>query len=106
MEIAAQIIGIIVMLINIVSFSRKEQKTIIAMQFVGSILFATNMLMLGAVTGGLMNLAGIVRGLVFLNKKRLGRLKWVFTAGLFLLYITLYVLGLSPLARKQPCIIF
>lgn len=103
MEKTAQIIGIIAMVINICSFVQKEQKNIIAMQFVGSILFAINMLMLDAITGGLMNVAGIVRGFIFLNKKRLGKLKWVFTGGLFVLYIALYICGFVVLG-KDPSI--
>ncbi len=100
MEIFAQIIGIIAMVINVCSFVQKEQKTIIAMQFVGSMLFAINMLMLGAITGGLMNFAGVVRALVFLNKKRLGEQKWLFAAGLSVFYIVLYILGFVVFGKE------
>ena len=93
MELAAQIIGIVGMVIIVVSFAQKQQRTIIIMQFAGSLLFATNMLMLGAISGGLMNVGGIVRGIVFLNKKRIEKYKWFFVTGLSVLYIALYSLS-------------
>ena len=90
MEIAAQIIGILGMIIIVISFAQKQQRTIIVMQFAGSLLFAANMFLLGAVSGGLMNVGGIVRGVVFLNKKRLGKYKWLFVIGLAVFYVVLY----------------
>jgi hypothetical protein len=38
---------------------------------VGSALFSANMLLLGAVTGGIMNLLGVARSLVYMNKDSL-----------------------------------
>jgi hypothetical protein len=51
------------------------------------------MFMLGAISGGLMNVAAMIRGIVYMNKERIGKYKWYFTAGLIILYCVLYVLG-------------
>ena len=100
MEVFAQVIGIIAMMMNVSIFSMKNQKTMIFIQFLASILFSVNMLLLGALSGGLMNIAGVVRGIVFVNKKRLGKMKWFFTAGLFALYIVFYILGFAVFGKE------
>ena len=100
MTVFAQVIGIIGMVNNVISFAMKKQKTIIVMQFVGSILFSINMLMLDAVSGGLMNVAGIIRGIVFMNKSRLGRFKNPFVGGLMTLYVACYVLSFTVFGKE------
>ena len=49
--VIAQIIGILGMVMNIVSYQAKKQRNIILIQFFGCSLFAVNMFMLGAYTG-------------------------------------------------------
>ncbi len=100
MEIFAQIIGIVGMIVNICSFVQKEQKNIIAMQFAGSILFSLNMFMLNAISGALMNGAGIIRGIVFMNKSRLGKYKNCFVSALIVLYIICYVLSFAVFGKE------
>lgn len=100
MEIIAQILGIIAMCLNVAVFVMKKQKTMIIIQFIASVLFATNMLLLGALSGGLMNGAAIVRGIVFMNKRRLGNRKWLFTGGLIGIYIVLYILGFAVFGKS------
>ena len=75
----AQIVGLFAMAFNIFSYQQRTQKGAIAFQLGGSILFAVNYLMLGALVGGILNAVGIVRALVFLNKERLkaDRLPWL-----------------------------
>ena len=100
MTVIAQIIGIIGMINNVISFAMKKQKTIIVMQFAGSILFCINMLMLDAVSGGLLNGAGIIRGIVFMNKRRLGRFKNLFVGVLIALYVTCYILSFTVFGKE------
>ncbi|MBQ7902023.1 MAG: YgjV family protein [Clostridia bacterium] len=90
-QIFAQAIGIAAMIMNVCSYQRKSQKKIIVMQFFSSVLFCINMLMIGALMGGLMNIAGIARAVVFFNKERLGRSKPWWIAGFTVLYFVLYV---------------
>lgn len=68
MEIAAQIIGILAMIFNVLSYQQKQQKRVIAFQLIGSTLFTVHFFMLKAYMGGLLNAVGIVRAIVFLKK--------------------------------------
>ncbi len=70
-DIAAQAVGLAAMAFNILSFQCKTQKGVLGFQLFGSILFAVNYLMLGALVGGILNMVGIVRALVYLNKEKL-----------------------------------
>lgn len=98
-EIVAQIIGIIAMMFNILSYQSKQQKQIIAMQLFGGILFAVNFLMLGATVGGILNILAAVRAIIFLYKERLkaDRLAWLFA--FVLLYITVYILNFTVFGK-------
>ena len=70
MEIIAQVIGIVAMLINILSFQQKKGNGIIAMQLFGGLLFAINFFMLGAYSGGLLNAVAVIRAILFLKKDK------------------------------------
>lgn len=91
MDMFAQIIGILAMACNVLSFQQNEQKKIIAMQFVGSVLFAVNMFMLGAVMGGLLNIVGIARAIVFMNKENIVKFKKIFVFIFILAYLVSYI---------------
>ena len=93
LEVIAQTFSIFAMVLNVSIFAMKKQKNMIVVQFIASVFFTASFFMLGAISGGLMNLAAMVRGIVFMNKKRIGRYKWWFTFGLMVLYFVLYVLG-------------
>lgn len=93
LEVIAQTFSIFAMVLNVSIFAMKKQKNMIVVQFIASVFFTASFFMLGAISGGLMNLAAMVRGIVFMNKKRIGRYKWLFTFGLMVLYFVLYVLG-------------
>ncbi len=91
-EIAAQAVGIVAMTINVLSFQQKEQRKLILMQFFGTSLFVVNMFMLGAVVGGLLNLIGAFRAIVYSNKQkfRSDSKWWLF--GFTCLYLLSYAL--------------
>jgi len=70
-EIVAQGFGILGMIANFLSFQQKKQKGAIAFQFFAALLFAVNFFMLGAYIGALLNIVGVLRALVFVNREKL-----------------------------------
>ena len=99
----AQIIGIAAMAFNILSYQGKSQKTVILLQLFGAGLFAVNYLLLGAVVGGVLNLIGAVRAVVFLFKDKLkaNHLGWL--VGFIVSYIAVYVLNFTVFG-KEPTV--
>ena len=71
MTLTAQIIGIFAMVANVAAYQFKNKRNVILCQLAGSALFAVNMFMLDALMGGLLNVVGIVRAIVYINKDRL-----------------------------------
>ena len=91
LDLIAQAVGIAGMFFNIFSYQQKTPKRVITFQFFGSILFALNYLLMGALVGMCMNIVGIMRALVYSNREKLraDRLFWLilFTSLYFLSYI-------------------
>ena len=79
MELAAQIISIVAMAFNILSYQQKRAKGVIAMQFFGGSLFAVSFLMQGAYIGGILNIIGAVRAVLFYYKEKFktDRIPWL-----------------------------
>ena len=69
--IIAQIFGIFGMTMNVVSYQSIKQKNIILLQLFGSLFFTVNMFLLNAEMGGLLNLIGFVRAVVYSNKDKI-----------------------------------
>lgn len=69
-EITAQIFGIIGMICNIIVFQQKTHKKVLAWQFFAASVFAANYFLLGAVVGGMLNLVGALRSVVFFFKEK------------------------------------
>jgi hypothetical protein len=86
--IVAQIIGILGMAMNIISYQAKKQKNIIIIQFFGSLFFAINMFMIEAYTGAFLNAVGILRALIYANKEKI---KYIKIANI--LFILIYLLS-------------
>ena len=70
MELTAQIFGIIGMIFNIIVFQQKRQDRVLIFQFFAAVSFALNYLLLGAVIGGLLNIVGAFRAVVFYFKDK------------------------------------
>ena len=100
-EIIAQIIGILAMLFNILSYQGKKQKTVIALQLIGGALFAVNFLMLGALVGGILNILATIRAVVFLFKEKLKADRLPCLISFITAYIAVYVLNFT-LFGKEP----
>ena len=65
MDIFAQIIGIVAMVITCLSFQCKEKKNVLLFQLTGSAFFTINFFLLDAFSGALLNAIGIFRAIVF-----------------------------------------
>lgn len=100
-EIAAQTVGIVGMIIMVLSYQGKSQKSVIAMQLLGNSLFAVNYLLLGALVGCMLNVLGVIRAIVFLFKKQLraDRLPWL--VAFICAYISTYIMSFT-LFGKEP----
>ncbi|MBE6955849.1 MAG: YgjV family protein [Ruminococcaceae bacterium] len=70
-QVIVQAIGIVAMAFNILSFQCKKQRSIIVMQFFGSLFFCVHFYLDGAMTGALLNAVAVVRALVYSNKEKL-----------------------------------
>ena len=88
----AQAISIVGMTVNILSYQMKKQRSVIMMQFAAAALFSLHFFMTGAITGAMINLVSMGRGLVFSNKKffRADKIGWVY--GFIAAYAVMYVL--------------
>ncbi len=102
-EIIAQVIGVFGMIANFLSFQQKKQKGAIACQFFAALLFAINFLLLGAYIGALLNVVGVIRAIVFVNREKLNA-----THPVWLIVFILAFAGTYPLVftvfGKEPSI--
>ncbi|MBO5897450.1 MAG: YgjV family protein [Clostridia bacterium] len=69
-EILAQVLSIIGMVINILSMQCKKTRGVIAMILVGSTFFGVSYLLLGSFAGAIMNVFSVFRSLLLLFDKR------------------------------------
>lgn len=65
MDIFIQAIGIVAMIISLVAVQFKFRKHILATHIISSVLWLAHFLLLGAITGAMMNVVGVVRLYVF-----------------------------------------
>ncbi len=105
MDILAQIIGIVAMVITCLSFQCKEKKNVLLFQLIGSAFFTINFFMLGAYSGALLNAIGIFRAIVFINEKTFNPKHpvWfvVFCIIFLLSYSTVFLLFGKPFVLKN-----
>lgn len=100
-EWIAQIIGILAMLFNILSYQQKTRTGAIAFQLGGALLFAVNFGMLGAVVGSILNAVAAVRAVVFLNRDKFQANRIIWLVGFIAVYIASYALTFTVL-DKEP----
>ena len=101
MEFFAQAVGIVAMLFFVFSYQQKSAKSIIALQMVGTALFALNFFLLKEYLGACLNLIGCIRAILFLQKKKLhtDNIPWLigFTASYLAAYaLSFAVFGTEP----------
>ena len=104
-ELAAQVISILGMTMNVLSYQQKNKKAVIAFQFFGGALFAISFFMLGAIVGSIMNVIAVIRAIIYMNKEKFHteRIEWVyaFTALFFISYaLTFTVIGKEPSVKN------
>ncbi|MBQ8332906.1 MAG: YgjV family protein [Clostridia bacterium] len=73
LDTLSQIIGIAALCVTIICYQFNDQKKILIMQIIASVLFMTNLALRDAMAGALLNIHGICRALVFYQR---GRRKW------------------------------
>ena len=72
-DVFVQLIGFVAIFVNIISVQFNTYKKIILLKAVGSILFATQYLLLGAYAGMVMDLIGTVRNVIFTRVVQKGK---------------------------------
>ncbi len=70
MKIAAQIVGIMGIALSLLSFQFSKRKSIMLAQMLANLLFALQLFMVGAITGGCLDLISFVRTLIFSNNTK------------------------------------
>lgn len=70
MNIPAQIVGIAGIVLSLLSFQFKKRTQILFMQMSASLMFSLQLFMVGAITGGCLDLISFARGLIFMNNKK------------------------------------
>ncbi len=105
MEIVAQAFGIIGMICNILVFQQKTQRKVLVWQFFAAATFSLNYFLLGAVVGGMLNLAGALRSVVFFfkEKTRANSIVWliVFICAFAVAYpLTFFAFGTEPSTKN------
>lgn len=76
-DIIAQGFGIAGLIVMLLSFQFKNNKTLFVMQGVGSLFFVVNFTLIGAVGGALFNIVIFIRALLFLKRDKLWKLYFV-----------------------------
>ena len=99
-EIIAQAIGIFAMAFNLLSYQQKTRKGAIIFQLFGTTLFTINFLMLGAMVGGLLNLVGAIRAIIFINKEKLRADHIAWQIGFIAVYFASYILTFTVFGKE------
>lgn len=102
-EIIAQIIGIIAMMFNILSYQGKKQQTVMLLQLLGSAFFSINFLLLGAAVGGILNIIAVIRAVVFIFRDKFNADSSFWFAAFIASYIAVYILNFTVFG-KEPTV--
>lgn len=99
MNVAAQCIGIFAMTANISSYQFESKRHVLLMQLIGSVLFAVNMFLLGAVMGGILNVIAIFRAFVYMLAERHQKSTTVLNRVFLVLYGISYILVFTVFSK-------
>ena len=103
-EIIAQILGIIGMLMSVLSYQQKGKARILTFQLLGSVLFVVNFFLLGAFSGAILNFVAIIRALIFIYEDKVRADHPAWTIGLTAVYVLSYV-SVFTIFGKEPTVI-
>lgn len=87
-------------LFNILSYQCKKQRTVILLQLFGASLFSVNYLMLGATVGGILNILGVIRAVVFIFKDKFKADSLLWLVGFGISYFAVYVLNFALFGKE------
>lgn len=105
-EIAGQVVSIVAMACNILSYQQKKQSHLVFCQLLGGALFAISYFLLGATVGGLLNVLATVRAILFLFEKKLHTSHPAWLCGFIAFYIAFYVLSFTVFGTEPNLIHF
>ena len=105
-EIAGQIISVLAMACNIISYQQKKQTHLIFCQLAGGILFSISFFLLGATVGGLLNLVAAIRAVIFIFADKLNASHPAWLGGFIALYAVFYILSFTVFGTKPEPISF
>ena len=102
-EIIAQVISIIGMLMGVLSYQQKGKARILTFQLIGAALFVIHFFMIDALSGAILNFVAIVRALIFIYEDKVHGDHPAWTIGLTATYILSYI-SVFTVFGKDPTI--
>lgn len=87
MEIVAQIIGIVGMTLNILSFQCKKNRNLFIMMGIGGVMWVLNYFLLGAIVGAAFNAINIARSFLAIKDKTRTKLVFVIVVCLYIVTV-------------------
>ena len=102
-EIIAQIVSIIGMLMGVLSFQQKGKARILTFQLIGAALFVVHFFMINALSGAILNFVAIVRALIFIYEDKVHGDHPAWTIGLTATYILSYI-SVFTVFGKEPTV--
>ena len=100
-EIIAQIVSILGMLMSVLSYQQKGKARILFFQLIGSALFVDHFFMINALSGAILNFVAIVRALIFIYEDKVRADHPAWTIGLTAVYVLSYV-SVFTVFGKEP----
>ena len=100
-EIIAQIVSILGMLMSVLSYQQKGKARILFFQLLGSALFVVHFFMINALSGAILNFVAIVRALIFIYEDKVRADHPAWTIGLTATYVLSYV-SVFTVFGKEP----
>lgn len=102
-EIIAQIVSIIGMLMGVLSYQQKGKARILTFQLIGAALFVVHFFMINALSGAILNFVAIVRALIFIYEDKIHGDHPAWTIGLTATYILSYI-SVFTVFGKEPTV--
>ena len=102
-EIIAQIVSIIGMLMGVLSYQQKGKARILTFQLIGAALFVVHFFMINALSGAILNFVAIVRALIFIYEDKVHGDHPAWTIGLTATYILSYI-SVFTVFGKEPTV--
>ena len=99
-EIVGQILGFIAAVFNVLSYQCKKHKNVVIMLLIGSSFFCASFLLTGAITGGILNGIGVIRCIVYSNKKTFKADNIAWFIAFCIAYVLTYVLTFTVINKE------